>query len=113
MVAVTARVAAGTRYSSSIYKIRRVSTFFHKRTKRRGGEPGSSPLPYELRTSEIRTGKTARPMFLWSLLEFFEEEALVDLAGIAGLAQVVLFEGARAAGGVSAPASNRLQIITT
>ena len=48
-----------------------------------------------------------------NFLEFFEEEPLVDLAGVAGLTQVVLFEGARTTGGVSAPASNRLQIITT
>lgn len=48
-----------------------------------------------------------------NFLEFFEEEPLVDLAGVAGLTQVVLFEGARTTGGVSAPASNSLQIITT
>lgn len=48
-----------------------------------------------------------------NFLEFFEEEPLVHLAGVAGLTQVVLFERARTTGGVSAPARNRLQIITT
>ena len=90
-----------------------VHKIFRKRTKRRGGEPGSLPLPYE-----IRTGENARLAFFWSLvflesLELFEEESFVNLAGVAGLAQVVLFEGACAAGGVSAPAGNRLQIVTT
>lgn len=98
-----------------------------KRIKRRGGEPGSLPLPYEIRTGNLHQksapaktpGSRFSPdQFFWSLvflesLELFEEESLVDLAGVAGLAQVVLFEGACATGGVSAPASNRLQIVTT
>ena len=84
-----------------------------KRTKRRGGEPGSPPLPYEIRTGKnARLAFFSRPVFL-EPLEFFEEESLVDLAGVAGLTQVVLFEGACTAGGVSAPAGNRLQIVTT
>ena len=84
-----------------------------KRTKRRGGEPGSPPLPYEIRTDKnARLAFFSRPVFL-EPLEFFEEESLVDLAGVAGLTQVVLFEGACTAGGVSAPAGNRLQVVTT
>ena len=61
-----------------------------------GATIGSPPLPYEIRACDF--------------LEFFEEEPFVDLAGIAGLAQIVLFEGARAAGGVSAPAGDCFQV---
>ena len=95
MAAISVRETAGTCCPLSVHKI------FRKDTKRRGGEPGSPPLPYE-----IRTGKNARAVFL----EFFEEEAFVDLAGVAGLAQVVLFEGACAAGRVSAPAGDCFQV---
>ena len=47
------------------------------------------------------------------MLGLVKEEPLVDLAGIAGLAQVVLFEGAGAAGGVSAPARDGLKVGAT
>ena len=107
MVTVPARIAAGTqcppRYPRNVHKI------FHKDTKRRGGEPGSPPLPYEIRIRNPHRQKCQAHVFLESL-ELFEEEAFVDLAGVAGLAQVVLFEGACAAGGVSAPAGDCFQV---
>ena len=81
----------------------------HKRTKRRGGEPGSPPLPHEICVRNPHRQKRQAHVFLESL-EFFEEEAFVDLAGVAGLAQVVLFEGACTAGGVSAPAGDCFQV---
>lgn len=57
--------------------------------------------------------KTPGSYFYGIFLELLEEEAFVDLAGVAGLTQVVLFEGACAAGGVSAPAGDRLQVGTS
>ena len=119
------RVAAGARCPLSIHKIFRKST----KRERKGGAGNQVPCPSPMRSapeicirnphrksaSEIRTGENARlaffsrPVFLESL-ELFEEEALVDLAGVAGLAQVVLFEGACAAGGVSAPAGDCFQV---
>lgn len=64
----------------------------------RGTKFGPPPLPYEIRAANF--------------LEFFEEESLVDLAGVAGLAQVVFLEGAGTTGGVSAPASDCFQVGT-
>lgn len=72
---------------------------FSQENEKEGRRTMSPPLPYEIRACDF--------------LEFFEEEPFVDLAGIAGLAQVVLFEGARAAGGVSAPAGDCFQVGTT
>lgn len=66
------------------------------------------PLPYE-----IRTDKMPGSCFSGFFLELFEEEAFVDLTGVAGLAQVVLFEGACTAGGVSAPAGDCFQVGTS
>ncbi len=113
------REGSGGRTMSTERHLLSVHKIFHERTTReqKGGAENQVPHPSP---QKIRTGKNARPVFLQigflvrvSFLEFFEEEAFVDLAGVAGLAQVVLFEGACAAGGVSAPAGNRLQIITT
>ena len=98
-----------------------------KANEKEGRRTMSPPLPYEIRTGNLHQKSApiktpdwffSRPVFLESRfsgvsLELFEEESLVDLAGVAGLTQVVLFEGACAAGGVSAPAGNRLQIVTT
>ena len=82
---------------------------FSQGHERRGGEPGSPPLPYEICIRNPHRQKRQAHVFLESL-ELFEEEAFVDLAGVAGLAQVVLFEGACAAGRVSAPAGDCFQV---
>ncbi len=66
--------------------------------EKRGGEPQLVPRPSPMKSAPA------------NFLEFFEEESLVNLAGVAGLAQVVLFEGACAAGGVSAPAGDCFQV---
>ena len=84
MVTVPVSVAAGARCPLSVRKI------FRKDTKRRGGDPCSPPLPYEIRIRNPHRQKCQAHVFLESL-ELFEEEAFVDLAGVAGLAQVVLF----------------------
>ena len=99
VVTVPVRAAAGTRCPPRC--LQNVRKIFSKENEkeRRGAKIGSPPLPYEIRACDF--------------LEFFEEEPFVDLAGIAGLAQVVLFEGARAAGGVSAPAGDCFQVGTT
>lgn len=72
------------------------------------------PAPPPMKSaSEIRTGKMPGSCFSGIFLELFEEEAFVDLAGVTGLAQVVLFEGACATGGVSAPAGDCFQVGTS
>ena len=100
VVTVPVNVAAGARCPLSVRKI------FHKDTSE---DPGSLPLPYEIRIRNPHRQKRQAHIFLESL-ELFKEEAFVDLAGVAGLAQVVLFKGACATGGVSAPAGDCFQV---
>lgn len=95
------REGSGEHTMPTTMSAERPQNFSQGHEKEGAGNLVPRPLPYE-----IRTGKNARAVFL----ELFEEEAFVDLAGVAGLAQVVLFEGACTASRVSAPAGDCFQV---